>query len=186
MESWYALYTKPRQEERVAEQLQARGMEYFLPLYTERRRGEASRVRPLFPCYLFARTDLEVVGVSFFRWLPGMRALVSFGGIPARVPEEAIALVRKRLVEVEARGGFRPARFRPGDHVRIREGPLAGLEAVFEGPLEPAERVRILIRFLGECNRAEVPVEVLEAVAARPHPPRRTRGRGRAIRTLPR
>jgi len=181
MESWYALYTKPRQEQRLAEELRARGIETFLPLYTERRRGEVPRARPLFPCYLFGRADLEVVGVSFFRWLPGVRALVSFGGVPARVPEEAIALVRKRLLEVEVCGGFRPARFRPGERVRVREGPLAGLEAVFEGPLEPSERVRILIRFLGECNRAEVPVEMLEAVGPRPHPPRRTRGNGRWI-----
>lgn len=182
MECWYALYTKPRQEARVGEQLEAKGIECFVPLYTERRRGEAPRSRPLFPCYLFARADLERVGVSFFRWLPGMRALVSFGGVPARVPEEAIALVRKRLAEVEACGGFRPARFRPGDRVRVREGPLAGLEAVFEGPLEPSERVRILIRFLGECNRAEVPVEILEAAGERGHPPRRTRGHGRWVK----
>ena len=182
MEAWYALYTKPRQEALVAGQLSKRGLEAFLPQYTEQRRGEAPRVKPFFPCYLFARADLEVVGLSALRWTPGVRGLVAFGGVPARVPEEAIALVGKRLAQLEAQGGFQPVRFRPGETVRVREGPLAGLEATFEGPLGPAERVRILIRFLGECNRATVPVDVLEAVAPRQHPPRRTRGHGRVIR----
>jgi len=182
MEAWYALYTKPKQERLVAGQLGRRGLETFLPQYTERRRGRPPKVLPLFPCYLFVRADPDVMGLSLLQWTPGLRRLVSFGGVPARVPEEAVALVEKRLAELEAQGGLLPARFRPGERVRVREGPLAGLEAVFDGPREPAERVRILIRFLGECNRAVVPVDSLEALAPRQHPPRRTRGKGRVIK----
>ena len=186
MEAWYVLYTKPRQEEAVAGQLGRRGLEVFLPQYTERRRGEAPRMQVLFPCYLFIRADLEAVGISALQWVPGVRRLVAFGGVPARVPEAAIAYIRRQLVQLEAQGGFPRARFRPGERVRVREGPLAGLEGIFEGPAGPAERVRILIRFLGECNRAVVPLEILEGVAPRPHPPRRTRGHGRIVRTFAR
>ncbi len=181
MEAWYVLYTKPRQEETVAGQL-GRQVEVFLPQYTERQRGQPPRKKPLFPCYLFVRTDLEALGISALQWVPGVRHLVAFGGVPARVPEAAIALIRRQLAQIEAQGGFPRVRFRPGERVRVREGPLAGLEAIFEGPAGPAERVRILIRFLGECNRAVVPLEILEALPPRPHPPRRTRGRGRWIR----
>ena len=78
--------------------------------------------------------------------------------------------------------GMHAVRFRPGERVRVTEGPLAGLEAVFQGP-GPAERVRILIRFLGQANRAVVSEEALEKVVERQHPPRRTRGKGRAIRS---
>jgi transcriptional antiterminator RfaH len=182
MEAWYALYTKPRQETTVAEQLEERGLQTFLPEYNERRRGKPPNARVLFPCYLFVRVDLEAAGLSVLRWTPGLRRIVSFGGAPAKMPDEAIALVGKRLAQVEARGGFLKPRFRPGERVRLREGPLAGLEAVFEGPVRPSERVRILISFLGEANRAVVPVDQLEAVAPRKHPPRRTRGRGRKIK----
>ena len=182
MTSWYALYTKPRQEQLVAGQLHKLGLEVFLPQFQERRRGQPPKQRSLFPCYLFVQADLEVTGLSVLRWTPGLRRVVAFGGEPARVPPEAIKLVRKRLAQLEAAGGFPQSQFRPGDTVRIKKGPLAGLEAVFEGPLGPAERVRILIRFLGEANRALVPVDSLEAVQPRKHPPRRTRGRGRRIK----
>jgi transcriptional antiterminator RfaH len=181
MNAWYALYTKPKQEYLVLEQLQQRGVEAFFPQFVERRRGE-ERVRALFPNYLFVRVDLAVVGQSLLRWTPGLRGVVSFAGVPAHVPDEAIALVRKQLARLEAAGGFPKARFKPGERVRVTEGPLAGLEAVFQGP-GPAERVRILIRFLGQANRAVVPKEALEKVAERRHPPRRTRGRGRRIKS---
>jgi len=182
MEAWYAIHTKPRQEEVAAGQLGRRGVEVFLPRVTERRRGEPPRVRPFFPGYLFVRADLEAVGISALQWVPGVCRLVAFGGVPARVPEAAIALIRRQLAQIEAQGGFPRMRFRPGERVRVREGPLAGLEGIFEGPAGPAERVRILLRFLGECNRAVVPLDMLEGVAPRPHPPRRTRGKGRKIR----
>jgi transcription antitermination factor NusG len=65
--------------------------------------------------------------------------------------------------------------------VRIVSGPLAGLEAAFDRPLGPRERVQVLVRFLGQVNRAEVSCEALEPLVERERPPRRTRGRGRPI-----
>jgi transcription antitermination factor NusG len=96
MDTWYALYTKPNQENLVLNQLEQRGVEAFFPQFVERRRA-GDRVRALFPTYLFVRVDLEVVGRSLLQWTPGLRGVVSFAGVPARVPEEAIALVRKQL-----------------------------------------------------------------------------------------
>jgi len=179
MEAWYALHTKPNQESLAARELARRGVAVLHPQYTERRR-ERVRVRTLFPTYLFVRVDLDVVGRSLLQWTPGLRGIVAFGGVPARMPDEAVALVRRQLARLEAAGGFTQARFQVGERVRVKEGPLAGLEAVFEGP-GPAERVRILIRFLGQANRAVVAEEALEGVAERLHPPRRTRGRSRKI-----
>jgi len=180
MEAWYALYTKPHQEHLVVDQLAQRGVEAFFPRFVERRRA-GNRVQALFPGYLFVRADLEVVGQSLLRWTPGLRGVVSFAGVPARVPDEAVALVRKQLARLEAAGGFVKARFQPGERVRLKEGPLAGLEAVFEGPAGPTDRVRILIRFLGQANRAVVPEDSLEGTLAQDRPPRRTRGQGRRI-----
>jgi hypothetical protein len=62
------------------------------------------------------------------------------------------------------------------------------LRGVFQGPLGPAERVRILVRFLGETNRAEVPIEALRKASDEDTTPRRrrgTRGGGRKIHYRP-
>lgn len=181
MEAWYALYTKPNAEAQVASMLTARGFRIFLPLLPARPDG---RVRPLFPTYLFVYCDLAKIGIETLQWIPGLRRILGFGGRPAVVPEAAIVVMEEGLRELEAAGGLPRHRFRPGDAVVIDSGPLAGLRGIFQGPPGPAERVHILIRFLGETNRAEVPVEALRTADDEDISPRRrgTRGSGRRIR----
>lgn len=183
MEAWYALYTKPNAEAQVARALMTRGLHIFLPLLPAR---PGQRDRALFPAYVFVRCDLSQMGIDKLRWVPGLRRILSFGGQPAVVPDEAIQVIEEGLREIEAAGGLPRHRFKPGDAVVIDSGPLAGLRGIFQGPVGPAERVRILVRFLGETNRVQVPVEALRAVdesdiQARGQRRRGTRGRGRRI-----
>ena len=59
---WYASYTCAKHEKRVAGELQARGVEHFLPLYSSRRRWKDRRVSlelPLFPGYVFVHLALR-------------------------------------------------------------------------------------------------------------------------------
>lgn len=186
MDAWYALYTKPNAEPKVARALGARGFSFFLPLLPPSR--PEGRPQPLFPSYLFVRCDLSEVNVEKLEFLPGLRRIVSFSGKPAVVSEEAIEMMERELDEIEAAGGVLKHSFKPGDTVVIDTGPLAGLRGVFQGPLGPAERVRILVHFLGETNRAEVPLDVLRKAGDEDMTPKRrrgTRGSGRRINYAP-
>jgi transcriptional antiterminator RfaH len=181
MEAWYALYTKPRSEAQVARTLAARGFSVFLPMLPAR---PGEHARPLFPAYLFVRCDLTSVGISALQWIPGLLRILSFNGRPAVVPERAIEFIHAGLREIEAAGGLPNHPFKPGDEVVVEEGPLAGLRGVFQGPIGPAERVHILLRFLGHANRTEMPAHMLRAAPDRPagkpwH--RGTRGHGRQV-----
>jgi transcription antitermination factor NusG len=99
------------------------------------------------------------------------------------VPEAAITLIREQVAQFEAAGGLPAHTFKPGDDVVVEEGPLAGLRGVFQGPPGPAERVYILLHFLGQANRTEVPVAMLQHAPEEGGAGRRgTRGRGRRIR----
>ncbi|GAB4531012.1 MAG: hypothetical protein Kow0063_09790 [Anaerolineae bacterium] len=71
--------------------------------------------------------------------------------------------------------------------MRIIDGPLQGLLAIFEGPSTPAERVQVLLTFLGCARRIQVAPSDLEKAttgdeAVSSKRPRRTRGRGRRIK----
>ena len=99
------------------------------------------RRRPFFPAYMFVRCDLLLVDVGKLQWVPGLRRIVGFAGRPARVPDDAIALIRTKLAEIEAQGGLPAHGFKPGERVVIEGGPLAGLDGIFVGPRGPAERV---------------------------------------------
>jgi transcriptional antiterminator RfaH len=184
MRHWYTLHTKPNAECQVAAVLDERGIEVYLPMVRRKWRS-TWRELPFFPNYLFARFSLDEIGYSAVAWTPGLRRVVAFGNQPATMPDEAVNMIRERLERITATGGLPTHGFQPGDEVRFTKGPLEGLHAVFEGPMTPTDRVQVLIRFLGQVNRAEVPVEELERVRERerrPHRPRRTRGRGRVIR----
>ena len=68
-------------------------------------------------------------------------------------------LLRERLGGIEE-VGYR--RLRQGDRVRIRTGPLRDLEAVFDQPLSPKERVRILLNVLGRMTPVEIDYSQIE------------------------
>ena len=183
MEEWLVVYTKPRWEFKVRDALLAHEMNIFLPAVTARHPGKPPRVQPLFPRYLFVRLDLDLGIPEPLRWTPGVSHLVSFGERPARMPDEAIDLIREYVTDLEDGGGPPMHDFHVGQRVHIRSGPLQGLYAVFQGPLKPSERVTLLVDFLSRSNRVEVSVEEVEAVQSNQpgQPPRRTRGHGRRI-----
>ena len=184
MERWYTLYTKPNAEHQVANSLQERQIQTYLP-EIEPRNGETKiRRTPLFPCYLFMKVDFERVGLSSVQWVPGLRRVVAFDDRPVPLPDEVINLIRRELNASNAAGGWPSHTFHPGERVRITDGPLQGLLATFEGPSTPAYRVQVLLAFLGQASRAHVAVSDLEkapieAPVQAVKRPRRTRGRGR-------
>ena len=165
-ERWYAVHTKPRQEDRVSWQLATQhGLRVFLPklaVAKRRRNRRVSVIETLFPSYLFVHMPLEPGPWHAVKWTPGVKTLVGTGDVPVPVPDGAIDL----LVERCADGNIVAWKsvFEAGAQVRIRYGPFAGLVGIFERSTTQAERVRVLLDLLGR----QVPVEVdpvdLEAV----------------------
>jgi transcription antitermination factor NusG len=119
---------------------------------TIRRRDRPDQI-VYFPSYLFVRLDFQVVPKSSIAWMPGVRRIVSSGDQPAVVPDEIVALVRRRLKDTRE-VGYR--NLKQGDRVRITSGPLRDLEAVFDQPLSAKERVRILLDVMGRMTPVEI------------------------------
>ncbi len=156
---WYALRSKPRKEETLWRQVCARGFQVFFPrLRVFPVNPRAKKVKPYFPGYMFVHVDLDDVGLSTFQWMPYAVGLVCFDNEPAIVPENLIHALRKRLEEIAAAGGEIFEGLRPGDPVKIRNGPFAGYEAIFDARLPGSERVRVLIQMLSDQRR--IPVEL--------------------------
>ena len=187
MEQWYALHTKLRAEYQVAAALQRRAVQTYLPEIDSVKKRQSPHREPFFPCYLFVRVDFDETGLSHVQWTPGLRRIVAFDDRPVPLPDEVIDLVRRRLEGANA-GDESPIHpFHAGETVRITDGPLSGMQAIFEGPSTPSERVQVLLTFLGQASRAYVSVndlekDSIETQGAARKRPRRTRGRGRPIK----
>lgn len=143
--AWYLVRTKPGKERWVRDQLQTIVPEVFLPLLRAKapRWGRmAMSVGPLFPCYVFARFDLQQ---RYFdvKYMAGVRGIVSAGTDPLAVPSAIVTEIRRRGVDDIVEIPEKP--LGTGDRVMVVEGPFRGFEAIFERYLSGAERVAILL-----------------------------------------
>jgi transcriptional antiterminator RfaH len=156
---WYAMRSKPRKEEALWRQAKSKDIEVYFPRIRVHPVNPRSRkMVPYFPGYIFVQVDLEEVGLSTLQWMPYSIGLVSFGGEPAPVPENLIHEIRKRVDKITAEGGELFAGLKPGEVIRINEGPFKGYEAIFDTRLPGTERVRVLLELLD--NQRQVPLEL--------------------------
>jgi transcription antitermination factor NusG len=155
--NWYALYTCPRHEKCVAKQIEQRSISCFLPVYRSVRRWKDRHKElelALFPGYVFVRLALQ--DRLRVLQLPSAVRLVSFNGQPAVLPETEIEQLRERL----SRGGcVEPHPYLcVGRRVRVRGGPMQGLEGII---VRRKDRCRVV--FSLDLIMRSVAVEVDES-----------------------
>jgi transcription antitermination factor NusG len=152
---WFAINVRTNREIVVANALQNKACEVFLPLYGVRRVWSdriVTRQAALFPGYVFARFDIEDRSARIVT-TPGVIRIVSFGGKAVPVEEREISFVRTIVAS-----GL-PAQpwpqVQPGSPVRILHGPLAGVE----GTLVQVKRHHQLVVSISLLQRS-VAVEI--------------------------
>jgi len=126
---WFALYTYPRHEKTVHQYLQHSGIESFLPLYSAVHRWrngvKATVLLPLFPGYVFVHSGTRECGKLV--QVPSVASVVSSAGIPLSMPAREIELLRASMENL----AIEPHPYiHIGDEVRVKNGPLAGLEGI--------------------------------------------------------
>jgi transcription antitermination factor NusG len=158
--SWYALYTRPRHEKQVYEDLSSRHIEAFLPTYKIRRRG-SDRYKvveeQLFKNYLF----VNVPSAGYHETLRpyGAVSFVMFEGKPAEIPDSEIEGIR-RLVTSELK--YNPLPYlKVGRKVYVRSGPLQGCEGVLTRK-KGITRLVLSVHLLQQSISAEVDADTVE------------------------
>jgi transcription antitermination factor NusG len=160
--SWYAIVTTPRHEKKVASLLDRREVESFLPLYRTVHRWKngckAQLELPLFPGYLFVRLNwknrVKVLDV------PGVLTFVGTRSGPAELDDKEIESIRAGL-HLQKAEPF--ADLAIGQTVRIKAGPLAGLNGVL---IRNANQVRVVItvQMINQSVAVELDPRHLEAI----------------------
>ncbi len=127
--SWYAVYTRSRHEQLVKRQLDAKGIQNFLPLYEKLSQWKDRKKRiklPLFPAYLFVRILLRE-RVDVLKTF-GAVQIIGNGSSPLPIPEPQILNIRS-FVDKGLEYDPHPY-LKVGNVVRIADGPLKGLEGI--------------------------------------------------------
>lgn len=156
---WYCVHSKPKSEHLAAAAIRMIDSEIqtFCPRIRFQRstpRGKVWFTEALFPSYLFARFDLSN-SLRAVKHANHVIGIVGFGGKPVPLGEQVIHDLREEMQGVE----LREVRYgiKVGDSVQVAEGPMRGLTGIVESIAGGAERVQVLLEFLGRQNIVEVP-----------------------------
>lgn len=128
MKSWYAVYTKSRHEKVTAEELCQRNVEVFLPLRNVVSKWKDRRKEvqfPLFPGYLFVNVEMQTQRLDIVK-VPSVVRIVGFTDVPEPIPGDQIQAVKTLVFSKLPYDPF--PELAKGDRVRVKHGPLRGLE----------------------------------------------------------
>jgi transcriptional antiterminator RfaH len=158
MERWYVVQTNVRQEQIALENLSRQGYQCFYPRIKQwhKRRGKRYlSEEAFFPGYLFISLDLDQTNTTPIRSTRGVTSLIRFGYQIQPVPEAVIEILQQRTDSMDVVSVL-PVDFKPGQQVRIEEGPLEGFTAIFQTK-KGEDRAILLLGLLGSQRRVEVP-----------------------------
>lgn len=161
---WYAAHTRSNFEKRVAAELEAKGVEPYLPAYPEIHQWKDRRKRvevPLFPGYVFVRfNDSPGSRLAVLR-TAGVLRLLGRGGALDAVDEFELEAVR-RLLQSNARCLAHPF-LREGARMRIKRGALAGVEGILTR-LKNQSRLVISVSLVAQSVAVEVDAADVEVL----------------------
>jgi transcriptional antiterminator RfaH len=160
---WYCVRTQTKREHIAAQLLRTlEQVEVFCPRLRYRkatRRGKIWWIEPMFPGYILARFDLEAMERSV-TFTQGVRGLVRFGNEIPSIPTSFVDAIRRQTVAHSETADPECITLTPeiltGDEIEVAHGPLRGMHGTVVKILPAAERVRILLEFLGRPNVIEV------------------------------
>jgi transcription antitermination factor NusG len=130
MKEWYAVYTKSRHEKVVAEELWQKEIEVFLPLrnVVSKWKDRKKEVQfPLFPGYLFVNVPIRERRLDILK-VPSVVRIIGYDNEPVPIPGEQIVAVRTLVFSKLPYDPFPDIVV--GDRVRVRRGPLRGMEGI--------------------------------------------------------
>ncbi len=126
---WFVIYTKPRNEKKVANRLQEIGIKVFYPVITQMRQWSDRKKKvevPLISSYLFVHLEEKQRELVF--QVPGVVRYLFWLGKPAIVREEEIETLKSYLKYAIA--DVRIDTVQPGDKLNITDGYFKGKEGI--------------------------------------------------------
>jgi len=163
---WFAVQTRYRYEQRIADDLSAKGLENYLPILSEVHEWKDRRKQvnvPAFGGYLFVRFEPTLCNRVRMLETAGIVRLLGNGGQPEAVPETEIDSLRRSL-----NSGARCTRhpyLATGTLLRIERGPLSGLEGRLVRTAN-ALRLVVCVASVGQAIAVEVAREDVSPIEA--------------------
>lgn len=164
--AWHALYIKSRAEKKAEVELQAQGIETFLPLQRKLRQWSDRKKWveiPLISGYLFVkvcRKEYDQVLQSNY-----VVSYVRFEGKAAIVPDEQIECLQLMLNQSDIEVEITREKLKPGQLVEVISGPLIGLKGKLQ-KMRGKNKVAIEMEQLGYSALIEIETSDIISIKA--------------------
>jgi len=153
---WYVLHTKSRFENVVNEGLVKKSLECFLPKIKvkSRRRDRNLMIQvPLFPGYLFVKTDLHPhEHIEIVKTIGAVRLI---GNKHGPLPVSTATIESLKIMVSSGHSITTGNSFRKGDRVLVVYGPFAGVTGIFVR-YRGKNRVVVNVEALGQSAQVDV------------------------------
>jgi len=162
--AWYVLHTRSRFEQVVCDGLEGKSLEAFLPKMTvmSKRRDRRKTIQvPIFPGYVFVKSDLNVYERLEIVKTIGVVRIVGNRDGPISVPDQSIDSLQ--IMVAGSNEILTGTRVKKGDRVIVVEGPFAGVTGNFVR-YKGGGRVVVAIEALGQYAAVNVPEEYVERI----------------------
>ncbi len=159
--NWYVLRTQLKRERLAAANLRRlEDVEVFLPRLRYQkttRRGRVWWVEPLFPGYLLAKFSYLELSRAV-TYTAGVSRIVTFGDDTPAVPNQFVKDLQAEVARHQTDDEEIVVNWKVevGDEVELADGPFKGMEGRVVEVRPGAERVSLLLEFLGESKPVEV------------------------------
>jgi len=144
--SWFAIYTRPKNEKKVVEGLEKLDIEAYCPMVTQVKQWSDRKKKvetPLINSYVFVNIEDKNRNIVFE--VPGVVRYLFWLGKPAIIQDQEIealkASLKGILSAVEVNG------IQPGDSLTISKGPFQGKEGVVSQV--DKNKIRLVLNELG-------------------------------------
>jgi transcription antitermination factor NusG len=167
-DAWYAVWTRSHCERQVAQHLSAKGFPAFLPEMGvwSTREGQTRVIRvPMFPGYLFVHAAMDKHCYVEMLKVRGIVRILEDGWTRLTPIPDAQVHAIQQLVDADV-PVFPHAHLRHGDHVRVIDGPLTGLEGIFVQDKLRKGRLVVSVDLLGRSVSAEVDCTAVTPLSA--------------------
>ena len=161
--NWYALYVRSRAEKKVAKELEAEGIEYYLPLEKVLRQWSDRKKwveEPLFRSYIFVKADHNDYYKALY--VPNAVKYVSFDGEAVVVPPQQIEAIKFYLNEKAPVTGDETD-MKEGQRVEIIAGKMTGLQGTLV-QAKDKKRVKIEIEVVNSAIVIQIPRNRLRVI----------------------
>ena len=163
---WYALFVKTGEEENMRRYLEVllpdTEMKVLIPKrkLLERRKGRTYEcIRTLLPGYVLIKTEMDVIFYYKLKTMPGLIRILRDESDPLQIPEHEISVIlaltnQGDVIEFSEI-------YHEGDRIKVRKGPMKGLEGIIESYDHRKKRLKIRLEILGQVKKVDLGAELI-------------------------